>query len=110
MRAVKGNMEYDITEAQRKDFVKQGFDIIDGTGKVVEHGAGKTVPYAIYQKSLDELKRVKSELAELKGQKDLEDMKKPELISLAKSLGLTVEDKATSSQLIDQIRKAQGEN
>lgn len=59
MRAVKGNREYIIDEAQRKGYQYSGFDILDDDGKVIAYGRGKTVPYEEYaavRKELDELK------------------------------------------------------
>lgn len=54
MYAVKGNRQYTITEAEKKTYAAKGFDIIED-GKIIEHGAGKTVPFAKYQAALDEL-------------------------------------------------------
>lgn len=59
MRAVKGNREYIIEEAQKKGYQDSGFDILDDDGKVIAYGRGKTVPYEEYaavRKELDELK------------------------------------------------------
>lgn len=44
--AVKGNREVAVTnEAEEKDLVKQGYDIVDRDGKLITPGRGKTVPY-----------------------------------------------------------------
>lgn len=45
MKATKGNKDYTIDQTQQERYVKEGFDILDDSGKLVRHGAGKTVPY-----------------------------------------------------------------
>ena len=60
MKAVKANREYTITEAEKDFYQKQGFDIIGDDGKVVQYGAGKTVPYEQYKAILDELEALKA--------------------------------------------------
>lgn len=54
MKAVKGNKEYTIAETQKEQYVRDGFDIVDDAGKVLQTGAGKSVPFAQYQSALDE--------------------------------------------------------
>lgn len=49
MKAVKGNKEYSIGEAQKKAYRDAGYDILDGAGEVIAHGRGKTVPYEDYE-------------------------------------------------------------
>ena len=44
--AVKGNREIAVAnETEEKALVKQGYDIVDGDGKLLTAGRGKTVPY-----------------------------------------------------------------
>ncbi len=64
MKAVKGNREYNITEAEKTGYVNSGFDIVEN-GKVIAYGKGKTVPYEEYEK-------LKKELAEEKAGKEEE--------------------------------------
>ena len=56
MKAIKGNRVYTITEADKKAFVNEGFDILDDEGKVVAYGKGKTVPYETYAKVKEQVK------------------------------------------------------
>ncbi|MCI6603034.1 MAG: hypothetical protein MSC43_02395 [Clostridiales bacterium] len=51
-----------ITEAEKDKYVTLGFDIYEDD-KVIEHGHGKTVPYAKYEETLEELAALKAELA-----------------------------------------------
>ena len=61
MRAKKQNKEYTITAAEVKGYQARGFDIYDG-GKLVQVGAGKTVPYAKYQQALDRIAELEQAL------------------------------------------------
>lgn len=54
MKAVKGNKEYTITATQKEQYVRDGYDILDESGKILQVGAGKSVPFATYQTVLDE--------------------------------------------------------
>ncbi len=65
MRAVKGNKEYGISEAQKKTYQDLGFDILDDDGSVISYGRGKTVPYEEYNALRKENEALKKELEEL---------------------------------------------
>ncbi|MDP4144494.1 MAG: hypothetical protein Q8936_08440 [Bacillota bacterium] len=49
MKASKGNKVYTIAESEKDSYKKQGFDIIDDKGEVIEYGTGKTVSYDKYK-------------------------------------------------------------
>ena len=66
MLAVKNNKVYKIDEASKKAYLSQGYEIQDEKGNVVATPDTKTVPYADYQKVLDENKKLKAENAKLK--------------------------------------------
>lgn len=59
MKAVKANKEYIITEAEKKGYIDQGFDIIGDDGTVITYGRGKTVSYDEYMRVLKELEELK---------------------------------------------------
>lgn len=69
MKAVKKNRVYTITEADKKRFVAQGYDIYDDAGNCVAYGAGKTVPFMQYKKALDEIAKLEAEIEDLKKSK-----------------------------------------
>lgn len=48
MVAVKENKVYTVTEETKDFYVSQGFDILDESGKVIEHGKGKKVSFEDY--------------------------------------------------------------
>lgn len=66
MQAVKGNKVYRVDEASKKAYLAQGYEIQDDKGNALESPANKTVPYADYQKLLDENKKLKAEINKLK--------------------------------------------
>lgn len=66
MTATKANKVYTIDEAQKAQYAKEGFDIVDDNGKIIKHAVGKTVSYEKYAADLAELETLKAELAKLK--------------------------------------------
>lgn len=65
MVAVKANKQYTITEAEKKSYLAQGYDIIGDNG-AVEHSPQATVPYAEFEKSQAEIAKLREELAQAK--------------------------------------------
>lgn len=63
MVAVKANKQYTITEAEKKSYLAQGYDIIGDNG-AVEHSPQATVPYAEYEKAQAEIAKPREELAQ----------------------------------------------
>ncbi len=70
MKAVKANKEYAITEAEKKGYIDQGYDIVGDDGKVVEYGRGKAVPYEDHMKVVKELEAIKSKGKKAKESED----------------------------------------
>lgn len=68
MRAIKGNKEYSISEAQKKGYQDCGFDILDDDGKIIAYGRGKTVPYEDFLALKAEMEKLKA-TAETEAQK-----------------------------------------
>ena len=65
MKAVKANKVYEITEAEKKGYIDQGFDIVDANGEVIAYGRGKTVPYDTYAKVVKELETLRNKMKKL---------------------------------------------
>lgn len=61
MKAIKGNKLYTIDEAMKPQYQKDGFDIYDDAGKLLENAIGKTIPYEEHLKILAEAKKKKSD-------------------------------------------------
>ena len=74
MKATKGNKVYTIDETQKAMYQAQGYDIVGDEGKIVQYGAGKTVPYEEY-KALEE-KAVKLEKENKKLKDEIKELKK----------------------------------
>lgn len=66
MQAVKNNKVYKVDEASKKAYLSQGYEIQDDKGNVLESPDTKTMPFADYQKVLDENKKLKAEINKLK--------------------------------------------
>lgn len=60
MLAVKDNKVYRTDENSKGNYLAQGFDICDDTGKIIEYSVSGTVSRADYNKLLSELNALKS--------------------------------------------------
>lgn len=71
LKAIKENVVYTVTEQTAARYQADGFDIVeelpDGSRRIVQHGAGKVVPYDQYLAVEAELKRARAELKALRG-------------------------------------------
>ncbi len=74
MKASKGNKVYTIDETQKKSYVVQGFDIMDDNGEIIQHGAGKTVPYDKYAELEEKVTKLEKENKKLK--EEIKELKK----------------------------------
>lgn len=61
MEARKENKVYTITEAQKARYLKEGFDIYDEHGNVLEYTPLKTIKYNDHIKKMNELSSKKDE-------------------------------------------------
>ena len=68
MFAVKGNVEYSITENDKKQYIEAGYDIYDENGKKISEGANKKVS----AKQYSELKKKYDDLNKTIAEKDAE--------------------------------------
>ena len=66
MFAQKENRVYRVTEENKKDYLKRGFDILDEKGEVIESNPDKKISYAEHMKIVAELKAEIKELKESK--------------------------------------------
>lgn len=108
MVAVKGNVEYRITEAEKAMYIKNGFDILDDSGKKIADGAHKTISYEQYEKVRKELEELKakgpdnaeieelhSKIADLEGEtQELKD----QIVALTNALEVVKEQNKTQEE------------
>lgn len=70
MKAKKENKVYTInTEQEKQRYLKEGFDIYDDEGKVLEYSPQKKIAFSEYMKAVKEIGR----LQELAAEKDAEN-------------------------------------
>lgn len=78
MKAVKLNRVYTITEAEQKNYQKQGYDIADDDGTIIAYGFGKTISFEKYAKLLARYEDLLKQFSALeKENADLKKAKKP---------------------------------
>lgn len=85
MKAVKGNKEYSINEAQKKNYQDSGFDIFDDDGSVISYGRGKTVPYDDYMKAVKEIGRLNEIISEMRSEEKPAEEKSTEKKAVKKA-------------------------
>lgn len=68
MFAVKNNIEYSITENEKKQYIEAGYDIYDEKGRKISEGANKKVS----AKQYSDLKKKYDELSKKVSEKDVE--------------------------------------
>ena len=121
MVAVKGNIEYTINEAEKAEYIKNGFDIYEN-GKKIADGVSKKVSYTEYKKVKDELEKLKAtqfnkeevdELIEASALKDKElaevGAQKAELETSLKAKDNEIAElKATIKAKNEEIKKLKG--
>lgn len=66
MKARKGNKIYNIVDAEKDFYLKQGFDILDDKGNITDHAPGKSVSFEEYQKLKEKAAKLEKEIKELK--------------------------------------------
>lgn len=66
MKAIKENKEYTINSDAKAAYQEAGYDIFDDNGKMIACGRGKNVSVELYEKVLEENKKLKKELEAVK--------------------------------------------
>lgn len=118
MIARKENKEYTINEHQKATYLKDGYDIYDEKGKVVEYSPKKTITYNEHVKIVAELN---AQIEELKSKVGVENVGKSventgnapaepsyaELKEKATALGITFKGNVSKAELITAIEDAE---
>lgn len=92
MKAKKDNKVYEVDKITKNRYVKDGYDIYDDEGKLIESAKNKTVPYEEYEK-------IKKKLEELK-KKALKEPTVAEIKDKLKQLNIEFDDKAKKEELL----------
>lgn len=104
MKAVKGNREYTISEHEKEQYIKDGFDIYDNGEKIA--GGKRTVTY-------EEYVRVKTELEALKKEKAagniLENKSVDDLKEYAAENGIDLGSATSKKAILEKINSAEQE-
>lgn len=67
MKAKKDNKIYQIEGSAQKDrYLREGFDIYDDDGKLLEYSPSKKIPYAEYDRLKKENEELKKQLSEIR--------------------------------------------
>lgn len=85
MLAQKENKTYRITEAEKKMYLADGYDIYGDEGELVERSPSTTVSWEVHSKALARIKELEAEFSEKKGAEPEQDDAKPEQSKGSKS-------------------------
>lgn len=92
MKAKKDNKVYEVDKITKDRYVKDGYDIYDDDGKLIESARNKTVAYEEYEK-------IRKELEDLK-KKTLKEPTITEIKDRLKRLNIEFDDKAKKEELL----------
>lgn len=92
MKAKKDNKVYEVDKITKDRYVKDGYDIYDDDGKLIESARNKTVSYEEYEK-------IRKELEDLK-KKTLKEPTITEIKDRLKQLNIEFNDKAKKEELL----------
>ena len=56
MFAVKENKVYAVSEVEKASYLKQGYDIVDAEGTIIDHAPTKKITHAEHLKAIEALK------------------------------------------------------
>lgn len=105
MKAVKGNKEYSITDAEKKRYQNDGFDILDDDGNTIAYGEGKTVSYDKYQRVVNELEALKAS-ASASNTDEFAEMTVEQLRAYAEEHQIEIGNASSQSGIAKKIREA----
>lgn len=103
MRAKKENKVYRIhTESEKQRYLKEGYDIYDDAGNLLEHSPLKKISYSAYA-------ALQAELAALKSQAPAEDADVLEILTAyAEEHEIKLGNASTISGIIKKIKEQEG--
>jgi hypothetical protein len=67
MLAQKDNKTYTISEAEKKMYLADGYDIYSDEGELLERSPSAAVSWAVHERALARIKELEAELAEKEG-------------------------------------------
>lgn len=67
MLAQKDNKTYNISEAEKKMYLADGYDIYSDEGELLERSPSAAVSWAVHERALARIKELEVELAEKEG-------------------------------------------
>lgn len=111
MKAKKQNKVYTIDKSLKSSYLKDGYDIYDDEGKLLERSPASKVAYADYKKVLDELEAVKEENAALKAAGSLKgdglaNMDVEELKEYAETHQINIGRATTKEGILEKIQES----
>lgn len=104
MKAKKENKVYRIaTEQEKQRYLKEGFDIYDDTGTILEHSPLKKISYSEYAKLQAENEKLRKKLNESEGTAEETQETVTILRRYAQEHGIDIGRASTASGIVKKI-------
>lgn len=104
--AIKANKVYLVNENTKEEFLRQGYNIIDEKGNLVESSEKAKVPYEKYEKVKKELEKANEEL-EISKQKMTNKSIAEILLLYAETKGINIDQVKTEEGILKKIKEAE---
>lgn len=110
MRAKKENKVYQISaDTEKERYLKQGFDIYNDEGELIEHSPLKKIEYGKYAVLKKELEAVKAELEVVKSEKADDEAVMKILTAYATEHEVDIGRATTVTGIVKKIQEAAGD-
>lgn len=110
MKAKKENKVYQIsTDTEKERYLKQGFDIYDDEGELIEHSPLKKIEYGKYAALEKEMEAVKAELEVVKSEKADDEAVMKILTAYAAEHEVDIGRATTVTGIVKKIQEAAGD-
>lgn len=104
--AIKANKVYPVNENTKEEFLRQGYNIIDEKGNLVESSEKTKVPYEKYEKVKKELEKANEEL-EISKEKLTNKPIIEILLQYAEAKGIDIGQTTTEEGILKKIKEAE---
>lgn len=104
--AIKANKVYPVNDNSKEEFLRQGYNIIDEKGNLVESSEKTKVPYEKYEKVKNELEKANEEL-EISRQELTNKTIIEILLQYAEAKGIDIGQTTTEEGILKKIKEAE---
>lgn len=111
--AIKANKVYPVNDNSKEEFLRQGYNIIDENGNLVESSEKTKVPYEKYEKVKNELEKANEELEKANEELEISRQELTNktiieiLLQYAEAKGIDIGQTTTEEGILKKIKEAE---